>query len=284
MSERPQLEDLAHRVRDLPALPQAVMEIMQVLRNDQLSAERCIHLIEQDPALAARTMRLANSAFWGVAGRVSRITDAVNLLGLRTLSGVLAAAALTQSLPRQLCPGFDFAAHWRHSIGTALASRLMAAGTPLDPEEAFLAGLVHDFGQLVLTAYCPQAHEAVYALASREDLPLMQAEVQLLGLHHGQVGALLARHWHFPEAIVAAVEHHHRPPAPAPGSGVNLIGLVHLGDAMAHALDLAGRDDEAVPEVSPAVWQALALPEERGLRMLAEVERGVHDMCAALSL
>ncbi|GAA0754460.1 HDOD domain-containing protein [Ideonella azotifigens] len=280
------LSQLPHKVKDLPVLPQAVLEVLQVLRNDNLSAEHCIQLIEKDPALAARTLRLANSAFYGAPGRVARIADAVSMLGLRTVSGVLAAAALTQAFPASACAGFDFAAYWRHGLAVAMSARSLASHCGLDPEQAFLAGLMHDIGQLVLAAHFPAAGNAVQALMTSTDVPRVRAEQTLLGQDHCQVGALLAVHWRFPAPIVEAIAQHHAPPpaaASAPAA-LDLTGLVHACDAVAHALDLAGLAEEAVPEIDLSVWTRLRLDEARAMRLFASVEGGVRDMCAALSL
>jgi HD-like signal output (HDOD) protein len=275
-----QLQD---RVRELPALPEAVLEVLQVLRSDRLSAERCVHLIELDAALATRTLRLANSAFYGVAGRVARISDAVAMLGLRTVSGALAAAALTQAFPQQACPGFALADHWRHAVATALCARSLAPLAGLDAEEAFLAGLMHDFGSLVLATQFPRASAAAHALAAARPLPLHEAEAALLGVDHAEVGALLAAHWHFPPPMVRAIACHHAPP-PADAAGVQLDGLLQWANSVARGLNLGTAAAAAPPPGEPAVWSALALDAAAALALSSSVEHSVHEMCAALHL
>lgn len=271
-------------VEALPALPQAVREVMQALERDDISVDRCVHLIEQDPALAARTLRVANSAFYGMPGRVARIGDAVTLLGLRAVSGVLLAVSLGHQLDTSRCIGFSSRSAWRHGMATALAARLLAPRLALDADEAFVAGLLHDIGKLVLAAHFPQAGAQALALARSADVSDLEAEQATLGLDHARIGAELAAHWRFPPAVSQAVLHHHAPADSADDLVCRLAGVIQLANALAHALDLAGDPDEAVPTLDPALWQALSLPEDEALALLAQVEQGVEETCRALAV
>lgn len=274
------LAQLARRVTELPPLPQALVAVMQALQRDDLSTDHSIQLIERDPALAARTLRLANSAFYGVPGRVGSIADAVHLLGLRTVGGVLTAAAMHCQLRVDRCPGFGFEAYWRHALGTALLARALGPRAGLNGDEAFLAGLMHDVGALVLAAFHPEEAAEVIRLARAVDRPAHEVELSSLGLHHGTVGALVARHWRFPAAIADAIEQHHEPASAA--MPMNLALLVQLADALAHGLDLNGDEHEAVPLPSAASWLALGLDLDSGLALLQQTADDVTALSAAL--
>lgn len=282
MAETSPAGDLARRVDALPALPAALTEVARALGGERLSANRAIALIEQDQALAGRTLRLANSAFYGVPGRVASIGDAVRLLGLRTVAGVLTAAAMHDLLRVDACPAFRFQVYWRHAIGTALAARALAPAAGHDADEAFLAGLMHDIGQLVLAAFDPLPAGAALALARADDLPAASAEQAVLGLTHPLVGALVAEHWQFPRRIADAIGHHHAPLAAAAGDRVSLSALVQMADAITHALDLAHDDREAVPALAATDWQALGLAPDAALRLFDSVERGAGELSRLL--
>jgi len=276
------IELLARSVDAIPPLPHAVLEVMHALRRSDLSAHRSIELIECDQALAARTLRLANSAFYGVPGRVGSIGDAVRMLGLRTVAGVLAAIALHDTLNASACPGFHFEAYWRHAIGTALAARALSSHAGHDADESFLTGLMHDVGQLVLATRCPEQAAKAIALAHAGDTDRHAAEAQVLGTGHARVGAMVATHWHFPAWIARGIERHHQPEAAAGGQRISLSGLIQVADAMAHALDLNHDAAEAVPPIDPSVWHALNLAHDDALHLLATVEAGVLELHAAL--
>ncbi len=291
------LAALARGVNHLPALPEVVAELLQVLRRDSLSAQRCISLIERDPALAGRTLRLANSAFYGVSGRVGSVGDAVRLLGLRTVAGVLAAVSLQDTLGVTSCAGFSLQRHWQHAVTTALAARCLAAAAGLDPEQAFLAGLLQDSGQLVLAALAPlqAAHTLAQAQASGQAIEAV--EHALLGVAHPQLGALLVRHWHLPEAIAQAIALHHAAPVGAYGTAsgatssttaglvpqpTGLADVLQAGDALVQALQHTPNVDSAL-----AIWRASALPARpqdpaAARQMLVAVDQGSREFAAVL--
>lgn len=272
---------LTQRVTELPPLPQALVELMGLLRDPDFSERHCVALIERDQALAARLLRLANSAFYGVPGRVGSIGDAMRILGVRTVFGALTAAALHSHVRVDACPDFHFDAYWRHTIGTALAARALAKLLDTDADEAFLAGLLHDVGQLVLASFNPEAAGRAIARAREGGLSMLDAETIELGFAHPQIGALVARHWHFPETICRAIELHHQPGLPAEGEGLSVSGLVHFADKIAHTLQLGS--DTAAPVLDPQDWQALSLGPQAQDELLATTAQGVHDMCEALA-
>lgn len=278
------LDQVQSCVDTLPALPQAVREVMQALQRDDVSVERSVHLIEQDQALAARTLRLANSAFYGMSGRVGRIGDAVTLLGLRAVSGVLLAVSFSNGQDTTRCTGFSFRAYWRHSMATALAARLLAPRLRLDPDEGFVAGLLHDIGKLVLAAHFPAEGAQAIALARSADVPSAEAERATLGLTHAEIGAVLVRHWRFPAEVVQGVEHHHQPSAASDPAARAWAELIEVANALAHALDLTEDPQEVVPPLDPALWLRLDLSDATALALLGDVEQGVEDMCRALAL
>jgi|JI8StandDraft_1071087.scaffolds.fasta_scaffold188355_2 HD-like signal output (HDOD) protein len=273
---------LADCVRALPPFPEALIEVMRALEHGELSARRSIELIEHDQALAASTLRLANSAFYGAAGRVGSIGDAVRVLGLRTVAGVLTAATLHDTLRVDQCPEFDFGIYWRHAMASAVIARELASLARHDADEAFLAGLMHDVGVLVLAAYEPTRATAVLSLARERQMAVEQAESQLLGVAHPLVGGLVAQRWRFPASIVEAIERHHEPMPKGPASAVTLPQLIQATEAMAHALAAPGEPVRPLPPLALDFWHRLEQAPEGLLPLLAKLEEDAREMCRAL--
>ena len=194
---------------------------------------------------------------------------------------MLAAISLRAMLARLTCSGFNVEAHWRQALGTATATRELAPHAGLDAGEAFLAGLLHDAGQLALGLFHLQLAARTLALSRDLDIEPRAAELQILGVGHDEVGAKLAQHWHLPASIVAAIAGHHAPPALEPGDRLSLAALVHVADVMAHALDLSQEPHEAVPALDAASWQALRLSDDSVLRVFARTEQGVGQLALA---
>ncbi len=276
-------EQVRQRVRELPPLPKAALDALAALRDDETSSQHCADLIGRDQALVARTLRLANSAFYGVPGRVGTTRDAVHLLGRRTLGSVITVATLSQQFSGQACPGFSFAGFWRHAMAAALASRSVARCLQAPDETAFTTGLLHDVGRLALAAYFPLQMAAAIRAQRDEGQAKVEAENATLGTDHVEVGAQIATHWNFPAEVSQAIAGHHTPRA-GPGGSASLADTVHVADAIAHALDLAGDADELVPELDRGAWNRVALPTSAVLTIFRDTEAGVAELCRVMDL
>jgi putative nucleotidyltransferase with HDIG domain len=276
-------EQLRQSLQELPALPRAALQALAALRDDDSSTEHCAALIGHDPALAARTLRLANSSLYGAPGRVNSVRDAVNRLGRQTVSSVLTLATLSRQFEGASCPGFSYAGFWRHALGVALATRGLARALDRSDEPAFTVGLLHDIGRLALAVHFPQAtSEALCRGPAHAGAP-QTLEREVLGADHLEVGAQVAAQWNFPPEILVAIAGHHTPRGAA-GGAASLADLVHVADAIAHALDCAGDPHERVPPIDAAAWARLALDDAALLKVLAETEAGVIEFATAMGL
>ncbi len=268
-------------VRELPALPQALSDLLAALQREDVAVEQLALKIASDQALTAKALRLANCSFYGVAGRVHSIRDAINVLGLRSLAGALTAAAVSGSFARPRCAGFDFDAYWRHSMASALCAQALAQSLKIDEAAAFTAALLHDIGRLALASHYPDALAQALRHRAERDCQPVTAERHILGTDHAQVGASIAEHWRFAPAIVDAIRRHHAPPD---DGGVSLLDVVHVADNIAHALDVCGLPDELVPPLSLSAWTRLALSPEQYRQIFERTEWQLNDLCEALTV
>ena len=212
------------------------------------------------------------------------LDQCVALLGRRTVGAVLTAAAVTSRFRTARCPGFDLPAFWRTAVASGIAAQTLALELGVDSGLAFTAGLLHDLGRLVLVARLPAAMGQALAWARLHDQPLQMAEQEVLGIDHAEAGALVARHWQLPPALVAAIGGHHGTAPAANPDHQALCDLVQAADAIVHALDLHHAEDERVPMLSPGVASRLDLTPARSARALAVTEQGVASLAEALAL
>lgn len=261
----------ARCVRELPSLPSAFIAAVEVLSQDHAPASACIEAIERDQALTVRVLRLANSAFYGAPGQVSRIGDAVQMLGLRTVASTLAAISLRATLGSLRCEGFCFDTYWHHTLCTAISARELARIASLDTGEAFLMGLLHDVGQLILAMTSPEQVAQALQRCRSEGVTMHEAEQRVFGVSHAEVGAAVARQWNFPASIPDAIAGHHRPLLIQPGDGLTACHLVRLANHMAHALEASPTTSESL--LTEPLWSDLGIDEQR-LRDLTERVNG----------
>jgi putative nucleotidyltransferase with HDIG domain len=275
-------EQVRRKVAELPPLPRAALRALQTLRREDASLEDVAVDVSCDPSLTARILRLANSPFYGVPGRVSSTRDAAQVLGRCTLESMLTLAAVAEQFQGQRSQTFDASAFWRHALASAIAARGLARAAGLEEGQAFVAGLLHDIGLLAMSVYFPQELEALLGQAQAADVELCTAESQLGVTTHADVGAWIAEHWRFPQPVVQAIAAHHLQGAVGEVSG--LTACAHVANAIAHALDVAGLPHELVPMVAPAAWQRVALSDEAFGALFDEVESGVQALSSALAL
>lgn len=269
------------RVRDLPSLPQLVMELQQSMQREDVDIHALASRITLDAALTAKTLRLANSSFYGVPNKVTTMQQALSVLGLRSIRTLLTACSITGSFSPAQVGAFDLAAFWRHAIATAVCARVLAPHAGINGENAFTAGLLHDIGALVLASQFPAEYRQVTAYRHAHDCQAMVAETAVLGIDHAQVGCALAAHWRFPAAIQEAVAGHHQ--QMAEGAPFTLTELICLANVLARALDVAGLADEQVPPLALPLWQAIALDEQGWEQVFDEVEVMFADLCQMLT-
>ncbi len=269
------------RLRELPPLPQVVLDLQAALAKEDVSLDDVAETVSHDQALAAKTLRIANCSFYGVPNRVVSIRQAIGILGLRSVSTLVLAAAVSDRFPRIACAGFDLGCYWRHSVAVALCSREIARRVRLDTDAAFTAGLLHDLGRLVMASQMPQQLEHVYELRSERDVPMLEAEREGLGPDHTQLGAEVALRWRFGSEIVNAMRLHHEPAA-APSA--TIVDVVHVADNVAHALNLAQDPAEIVPPLDAAAWNRIGLSQDQWFAIFGNTEAELDGLCEALTV
>lgn len=278
------MAEVKRRVADLPPLPRAAVRALKTLQRDDASLEEVAADLSCDASLTARVLRLANSPFYGVPGRVSTARDAAQVLGRRTLESVLRLAAVAGQFADSRSQTFDTAAFWRHALATAIAARALGRVAGCDEDECFVAGLLHDIGLLAMSVYFGDELDQLIACARSADIDLCSVEQRHVLTSHALIGSWIAEHWHFPAAVVQAIATHHAPPATEGRSRATVADCVHVGNAVGHALDVAGLDSELVPPIDLAAWRRLALDDQALHQCFEQVEAGVHALCSALAL
>lgn len=255
------LDALVRQVRDLPALPAAVVRVMQLTDDPKASASDIARALASDQALAARVLKLANSAFYGASRRISTISEAVVTLGLRTTRNLVMATSCQELLERDVAgyampPG----ALWQHSLATASAAQALAQWAGYrGTEEAFVAGLLHDIGKVVLNTYLKEQFVRVLIRAAGGGLTYAEAEREILGFDHAEAGARLLERWNLPSSLVSAVRYHHAPMEANLASPLPCI--VHIADAISLMLGIGLGMDGLAYALDPGALAALNLTD-----------------------
>ena len=251
--------DLKHRIErlgQLPTLPQVVQKIMSMIDRPETSAEGLGRMIEKDQVLSAKVLQLANSPFYGFPARIASVSHAVVVLGLNVVKGLTLGATVFDMMK---AAGMDQL--WRHSLGVAMVSHLLATRVgQKNPEELFVAGLLHDLGKVVMYVKLPETASRIEAAVRDRDIYMIDAEREILGLTHADVAGWLAAAWHLPTVLKEPIMYHHQPTLAkvAPMQ----TAIVHVADVLVKAMGCGCSGDTLVPPLSSEAWTAMNLDDE----------------------
>lgn len=210
------LRDLLARGQDLPTLPMVVFELHSVLDNERAGPGAVAEVITRDPALTARLLKAANSAaFYRGGDPVGSVFEAVQRMGVRQIRAICIALAVVRAFSGRGRGSLDHKRLWTHSALVGLLARQLWAefgrAPSISSDDAYVAGLLHDSGLLILEQFFSRDFAAARQLQSQTGLPLWRCEEEVIGMNHGTVGGLLLGRWSLPSVIAEAVTSHHLP-------------------------------------------------------------------------
>lgn len=263
---------------DIPSLSPVALRVLQLARQPGTSVNELERIISSDHAFAARILKIANSPYYG-ARSIGTITAALNLIGFTTMSALVIGAA-TRDLYRKSDP-FE-SALWEHSLGVSIAASLLAEATgKAKPEEALIAGLLHDVGKAVLNQSIARAYAEVTAMAREGAYSFNEAEIAVLGYDHGAVGGVVARSWRLPVSLEVAVEHHHarRLPEAAAAAQRDLCALVVVADMLCLRLGIGIKGTPGCSTMSP---ESLGISAGQMAEVVGRLERLYREQRAQL--
>ncbi|CAN5372498.1 HDOD domain-containing protein [soil metagenome] len=274
-----EFDDIVKNIQDLPSLPAVVMEVLNSIEQEDVDISVLARKVSHDQALTAKTLKLANSPFYGAQVKVTTIQQAITLLGFKSVRNLITAAGIAGCFPNSNCAGFDFNAFWRHSVATAVCAKVLARHLHLNQDYAFTAGLLHDIGRLVLVTCYPRHYEHAISYRVAFDCTMLEAEHAILGLDHVIAGHALSEHWNFSETMQKGIAGHHEPEAPGAGF---LAAIVHVADFIVHALDLSSVEDDLVPALSLVALNALGMSEQDFMHVFRETELQFEEISRVL--
>jgi putative nucleotidyltransferase with HDIG domain len=253
------LQEAVAKIKALPALPSVLAQILRVVGDPDASALELGRHIAADQSLSASLLRVVNSAAYGYYRKVETVPQAIVILGFYEVRNLILAAVAFRTFPaghRQ----YDRTQLWRHSLVAAIATERIVKTLRLPVESAFVAGLLHDIGKVILDVLYPDRFHECATWSQLESRPIQELEKEAFSLDHAAIGALLARQWDLPPALVAALEWHHAVPGPDEAAA-RLVSLTALGDYIAYQAGFGESSNGKPPELPPE-YPGLAIGDD----------------------
>ena len=268
------LDAIISRVEDLPPLPNIVVKLLHASRDPSVSTREMVELIKHDPALTIKVLRLCNSSYYGLPRKINSIQEALVYIGTDTLVNfVLAGCLSTFYQQAQNGYGLEKGELWRHSVGCAIACQCIAEASEDGVTGlAFTAGLIHDIGKVILNDEVGNELPAILAIVENERIAFNEAEVKVFGFSQTRAGALLARHWNLPEALIDAIEHHQQPSNAK--QSPKLVAQVHLGNILCLSFGIGVGNDGLAYSFEPQTLETVGVDVDDLLRLSIDIHDG----------
>ncbi|HAA02938.1 MAG TPA: histidine kinase [Syntrophobacteraceae bacterium] len=283
-------ERIIDLVRDkrtqLPTLPIILTNILKVASDENASAVDLAAFIGKDQAMANKVLRLANSAYYGLARKVDSIHRAISIIGFNEIVGVAVGMGVYRALHTTRRDGLlNMSDLWLHSIGCSFAAKDILMGLPATiqsngrgaplkkpkGDEIFLSGLLHDIGKVLFIIYFPEPYRMVLGEAIKQNKPLHQKENELLGINHAQMAGLIMQRWNFPETLMLPSLYHHQPAA-CPQPYHLLAMVVELADFVCHQAQI-GLSGNPVVNYPTGACAALGFKEQKVDQLVERLQK-----------
>jgi len=268
-------EKILRTVEDLPPMPQVAQKARKVISNPGSNFSDLAKVIETDQAIAAKVLKMANSAYYGSVGEVSSVQQASVVLGTKTLMELLNIACAAGPIGKTL-KGYELKSGdlWMHSLAVAAGSRMIAKEKKAElTEDAFSAGLIHDVGKLILDPHIFQRKEAFREAVQNGKDSFLRAEKEVLGFDHGEIASEVCEKWKIPPHLSLAIRHHHNP---AQSEDNELAHIIHVADVVAMMTGIGGGLDGMLYKIDDQAMSLLDLGHTDVTILMGEVSEYVE--------
>ncbi len=272
------VEMVLEQIEQLPTLPAVATHLLTMTTRPDTSAREVIDVLESDPSLTAKILSVARRVDSGIPSDAATVDKAVVLMGFDAIRNIALSIKVFEAFGPEgddTHRTFSRTEFWKHSLAVACAAQLVAAELPepLDQEEAFVCGLVHDIGKVALDTCLPKSFERIVQLAAASRCCMADAERQVLGIDHTVAGRRLAQRWGLPDKLVNTIWLHHqgRDGVPQSVSDRGYIEVVHLADLIAREQRIGSSGNTAFPERAATVAQSMGLDTRSLERVVAQL-------------
>ncbi len=281
MSNDLDLEKVLESAPDAVPLNQTALQIIKRAGDPSTTASDIAAILREDQALSARVLKIANSAFYGLPRQIGSIKSAVLLLGQKTIRNLALTATMSGAIEKPISGyGLPRGELFRHSLVVARAASQIASETNRSvADEAYTAGLLHDIGKLVLDEHIESRVGAIAEMARDESISFAEAERRLMGMDHGEVGAILAEKWGLPDFLADAIRsHHHAPSGRDSEETAGLVAVCMLANRLARTLGTGvGANETPDPDMPSVILEILGLSPKDVPELTKEVQRQIDE-------
>ena len=264
-TKRQEIRRRLREIQSLPTLPPIAAKLNKMVEDEDITANQLGNVIERDQVLTSKLLKMVNSSFYGFPQRISTVANAIVLLGINVIKTLIVTSSIFEMMQS------SDVGLWEHSLGCATIASLIAKKKGLkNPEEVSTAALLHDLGKVVVRAELPSEYDALLALVEQKGISIREAEEELLGVSHSEIGGWLVHQWNLPDRLVLPITWHHRPEE-APDHR-DVTAILHFSDILVRAVGFGFGGDMWVPPLNQDAWKRIKLSKSEMKELLVELD------------
>ena len=262
------------RIEELPSFAESVRKIIDLFNKGEVDVKNLEQILAQDAGISTQVLRIANSSFFGFGGQINSIKDACMILGLPNVYNLVTAAAILDRFPGEENSIINYNNYWLHSMAVAIATKVIMDKANKRSDSAFLSGLIHDIGKLILDMYFKDEYLKIIQYQKNHQCPMVDAEKSVMNIDHAELGAMLLESWKFPKEIVSITKNHHKLNLE---HNLDVSCSLHLANILVKGLSIGDSDGNHITNISPKVLSHLELNWDDLLSLLPDIEKQVKD-------
>ncbi len=247
----------------LPTLPSVVTKVLNLLSNPKVSASKIGEVISTDISLSTKTLKIVNSAFYGFPKRISTITQAVVILGFNTIKSAVFGVAVINAFDKYKRSSIlNYNDFWAHSVAVGAGARILAKRVNYENvEEAFIGGIIHDIGKLILSQFSAKEYQKVMEKVNEKDTTISFSDIEsdILGFDHSEIGYYLVDKWNFPQNLTSLIRYHHKPEKAPDDTDKELIAILNVADTLVNILQIGNSGNHFINNIPRETWELLKL-------------------------
>lgn len=254
------INEITNKINELPTPDFIVQRIISIASDPQADIKDLQNVIIQSPSLSAKILRLANSAYYALPKRISKLSQAINLLGFKTIRNLALSIFTVENYFKDTVPNFNSSNFWTHLISTGIAAELLANYLNfLDKEEVFMCGVLHDLGKIVMAHIMPEIFDMVVKVAKHEKVSFWDAEQLLSSYSHEHIGRILFEKWNMPDIVIESASFHDNPFDSQKEETKKMLYIVNVANVTVNTYFYGYSGCFNIPEIDLKVWNYLGL-------------------------
>ncbi|KAF2956760.1 HDOD domain-containing protein [Marinitoga sp. 38H-ov] len=272
------IKEILKKVSELPTPNFILKRIMDIASNPSSNTKELESAVLQSPPLVAKILKLSNSAYYALPRKITKVSQAINILGFKTVRNLAMGIFVAESFFKREFEYLDSKKFWQHSMAVAVASELLSQVVNYpDKEEIFLSGMLHDLGKIVMGIITPENLEMALNVADHKKVSFHKAENMLNMLDHQTLGKQLFQDWNLPENVIYTAAHHDNPEKIKIDTYTMNIYIVHLANISINTIYYGYSGCYDIPVPSDVVWNKFDMNSKKYLNYLNELEKKLEE-------